>query len=141
MTGQQLLRQIDVRRTQNGWWQVREVDIRVIVSKRDERQAWQIAQDLEWAAEVLDRHIPKRGQCLLCGVPGEDQTHRVIDAIAERYRAGDDEIDLAVDYGVDVEAVSACLIWTRPERQGRTAASGSYASSSGPNYVPSEEDV
>jgi hypothetical protein len=123
MTDYPLLRQIEVRRTQNGWWQVREVGVRVIVSKRDEREARSLGHDLEWAAEVLDRHLPKRGQCLLCGVPGEDQTHRVIDAIAERYRAGDDEIDLAVDYGVEVEAVAACLIWTAPERPRRPSSS------------------
>lgn len=119
MTDYPLLRTIEVKRTSNGWWQVREAGVRVIASKRDEAAAWEIAHDQEWAAEVLDRHLPKRGQCLLCGVPGEDQTHRVIDAIAERYRAGDDEIDLAVDYGVDVEAVAACLIWTVPQRPRR----------------------
>lgn len=114
------LRQIEVRRTQNGWWQVREVGVRVILSKRNEREARSLGHDYEWAAEELDRHLPKRGPCLLCGVPGEDQTHRVIDAIAGRYRAGDDEQDIAEDYGVPITTVAACLTWT---------ANGSYASS------------
>ena len=107
-----LLRQIDVRRTQNGWWQVREVGVRVVHSTRDERQARVLADDLAQAAEVLDRELPKRGPCLLCGVPGEDQTHRVVDAIADRYRAGEDEVSVADDYGVTVEVVAACLTWT-----------------------------
>ena len=103
------LREIDVHRTSNGWWQVREVDVRVIVSKRREVEARALTADYQHAAEVLDRTLPKRGQCLLCDVPGEDQTHRVIDAIASRYRAGEDEQPIAADYDVDVATVAACL--------------------------------
>lgn len=112
-----MTREIDVRRTSNGWWQVREVGTRVVTSTRSERHANTVAAELRRAAETLDRHLPKRGQCLLCGVPGEDQTHRVIDAIADRYRAGDDDTTLAEDHGVPVEVVAACLTWagTRTE--------------------------
>lgn len=41
---------------------------------------------------------PKLGPCLMCGVPGVDQRHRIIDAIAERVATGDDERDVADDY-------------------------------------------
>lgn len=53
----------------------------------------------------LDLHFPRRGPCLLCGVPGSDQRHRVVDAIRERVCAGDDEDSVAEDYGVSVTAV------------------------------------
>lgn len=60
----------------------------------------------------LDLHFPKRGQCLICGVPGEDQRHRVVDAIAERVVAGDDEEQVAEDYGVTVAAVRVAATTT-----------------------------
>lgn len=53
----------------------------------------------------LDLHFPRRGQCLLCGVPGVDQRHRVVDGIRERLCTGDDEEMVARDYGLSVEAV------------------------------------
>lgn len=56
----------------------------------------------------LDVHWPKRGQCLVCGVPGMDQRHRVIDAITERWRGGESVDEIARDYG-DPTAVLAAL--------------------------------
>lgn len=106
-------REIDVRRTCNGWWQVVEPGSRVITSTRDRDLAESTATRLQQAADLLDRHLPLRGQCQLCGVPGEDQTHRVIDAIADRHRAGDDAASIAEDYGVPVEVVAACCEWSR----------------------------
>lgn len=59
--------------------------------------------------DPLDEHFPRRGPCLLCGVPGEDQRHRVVDAVAERVRAGDGEEEVAEDYGISLEAVRAAV--------------------------------
>ena len=61
--------------------------------------------------------FPKRGQCQLCGVPGADQRHRVIEAIADMVNAGDGEEDVARDYDVPVEAVRA---WCRSAAEHRT---------------------
>lgn len=36
----------------------------------------------------------------------DDQRHRVIDAIAERYRTGEDAVEIADDYGIDPALVS-----------------------------------
>lgn len=62
------------------------------------------------ATDPLDEHFPRRGQCLLCGVPGEDQRHRVVDAVADRVRAGDGEDEVAADYGITLEAVRAAVL-------------------------------
>jgi uncharacterized protein (DUF433 family) len=47
-------------------------------------------------------------------VPGEDQTHRVIDAIAGRSRAGDSDEAIAEDYGVPAALVAVCVAWSAP---------------------------
>lgn len=104
-------REVDLRRASNGWWQVREVGVRVIICTPFYSDALIAHEDFTWAATVLDRDLPKRGPCQLCGDINEDQTHRVIDAIADRYRAGDDEQDIAEDYGVSVKTVAACMVW------------------------------
>lgn len=44
--------------------------------------------------------MPFRGPCGLCG--DGDARHRVLDAIVDRFRAGDDEAMLADDYGLPV---------------------------------------
>ena len=64
----------------------------------------------------IDRWFPKRGQCQVCGVPGMDQRHRVIDAISDAVLAGEGEEDVASDYGVPVEAVRAAAEWAAWER-------------------------
>ena len=69
--------------------------------------------------EPVDRWFPARGQCLVCGAPGADQRHRVIEAIADAVNAEpDSEDDVAADYGVPVEAVQACIEWVREHPDG-----------------------
>ena len=48
---------------------------------------------------AVEAAFPLRGPCAFCGL--DDQRHRVIDAIAERFRAGDSAEELAEDYGID----------------------------------------
>lgn len=62
----------------------------------------------------LDLYFPRLGQCLLCGVPGEDQRHRVVDAIRGRVCAGDSEDMVALDYGVSVAAVRVAATTLEP---------------------------
>jgi len=62
-------------------------------------------------AHPVDAWFPRRGACQICGVPGADQRHRVIEAIADAFNAGESEESLAYDYGVPVEAVAACVDW------------------------------
>ena len=68
--------------------------------------------------EPVDQWFRRLGPCLLCGTPGVDQRHRVIEAIADAVKAGDGEEDVAEDYGVPVEAVAACLEWVREHPDG-----------------------
>lgn len=37
-------------------------------------------------------------QCGICGVPGQPQRHRMVDAVVERALAGEDPEDIACDY-------------------------------------------
>jgi hypothetical protein len=60
-------------------------------------------------AADLTAYFPRLGPCLLCGVPGEDARHRVIDAIVSRVRAGDSEETVAADYDLPVRAVYVAL--------------------------------
>lgn len=55
--------------------------------------------------ELLALIGPYRGPCGLCGDP--DARHRILDAVAELVRAGDDPAGVAEDYGLTVEAVEA----------------------------------
>lgn len=68
--------------------------------------------------DTVDRWFPRRGPCGICGVPGVDQRHRVIEAIADRVNAGEGEGEVAVDYDVPVEAVRACLDWVQAHPDG-----------------------
>jgi hypothetical protein len=63
------------------------------------------------ARAELDRWLPPRGPCLVCGVPGMDARHRIIDAITEQAAAGDPAEDIATELGLPVEAVQAVLTW------------------------------
>jgi hypothetical protein len=67
----------------------------------------------------IDRWFPRRGPCGICGTPGLDQRHRVIDAIADAVAAGDSEEDVAVDMGVSVEAVGVAVAWAAWEKTHR----------------------
>jgi len=57
----------------------------------------------------LDRWFPPLGPCLICGVPGVDQRHRVLDAITEQVAAGEAPEDVAEDMGVPLEAVNVAV--------------------------------
>lgn len=64
------------------------------------------------ADPALDEWFPRLGPCGLCGTPGLDQRHRVVDAIAGRLAAGGEPCDvIAADYGVSDAAVMAVLLW------------------------------
>ena len=65
------------------------------------------------ADPALDAHFPKLGPCGLCGVPGLNQRHRVIDAIAGMLEAGEDPDETAREYGMSREAVDAVMTWSR----------------------------
>jgi len=52
---------------------------------------------------VVEAAFSRRGVCAFCGM--DDQRHRVIDAIAERFRAGDSADEIAEDYGIDAALV------------------------------------
>jgi hypothetical protein len=60
---------------------------------------------------ALDEHFPRLGPCGICGVPGLDQRHRVVDAMAERMAAGEPMEDVAGDYGKPVQAAEIVLTW------------------------------
>jgi Holliday junction resolvase RusA-like endonuclease len=57
----------------------------------------------------LDEHFPKLGPCGICGVPGEDQRHRVVDAIRGSIHAGDPLEHAAAEYGVSIDAARSTL--------------------------------
>jgi hypothetical protein len=66
----------------------------------------------DWVTPVLGPGSP----CLICGVPGADQRHRVLDTIAERYRAGDSIDGLVYDYELPAEFVDRVVAeWPAPE--------------------------
>jgi hypothetical protein len=68
--------------------------------------------------EPADRWFARLGPCLVCGVPGADQRHRVIEAIAGAVAAGDGEEDVAREYEVPVEAVRAAVQWAAEHPDG-----------------------
>lgn len=63
------------------------------------------------ADPVLDAFFPKRGQCQLCGQPGLDQRHRVVDAIADRLDAGEPADEVAAGYDLPLRAVAVVAQW------------------------------
>jgi hypothetical protein len=66
----------------------------------------------DWVTPVLGPGSP----CLICGVPGADQRHRILDTIVERYRAGDSIDDLVYDYELPAEFVVRVVAeWPVPE--------------------------
>lgn len=109
---------VGTQRTRNGWQQV-VAEGRVVASYRRESDAATLAVRLRHAARVLDRHMPLRGPCGLCGGP-LDQTHRVIDSIAGMAKAEirSGALDwswVATEFGYteqDSAAITdACLLW------------------------------
>ena len=79
-------------------------------------------------SDPIDQWLPRRGQCLICNVPGADQRHRRIEAIADAFGAGETEEDIARDMEVPVEAVRECVRWAAEHPDGversETAATG-----------------
>jgi hypothetical protein len=66
------------------------------------------------ADPALDEWFPKRGPCLICGTPGLDQRHRVVDAIADYLASEPDaEDDIAAEYEVPAAVVRAVGEWAR----------------------------
>jgi hypothetical protein len=57
----------------------------------------------------LDRWFPKRGQCQVCGTPGLDQGHRILDVIAEQAATGELAEDIAEELMLPVEAVRVAI--------------------------------
>lgn len=70
------------------------------------------------APDPVDRWYPRLGPCGICSVPGVDQRHRAIEAIADAAKAGEAAEDLAFDYDVPVEAVRACVRWVAEHPDG-----------------------
>ena len=56
----------------------------------------------------LDSFFPLKGPCFICGC-GIDARHRLLDAIYERYQAGDSIQDLALDYRLSSEAIRCAV--------------------------------
>lgn len=63
------------------------------------------------ADPALDEYFPCIGDCGLCGVPGLDQRHRVVDGIAGMLAAGEDPEVTADEHAVGLEAVQAVQAW------------------------------
>ena len=59
----------------------------------------------DWA--LINEREPKIGPCLICGQPGVDQRHRVLDAVADLLAGGEHPVDVAEDYGIPVDVVEA----------------------------------
>lgn len=72
---------------------------------------WRVAVKEAARAEMplLDDYFPRLGQCGVCGVPGVDQRHRIIDAIREQLLAGEEFEVLAEEFGVTADAVRSTL--------------------------------
>lgn len=66
-----------------------------------------------------------RGPCGLCG--GRDARHRITDALADRFLAGDTAADLAMDYGIEPEAATTAVAHALAVRVLRTAPPPSWA--------------
>ena len=52
---------------------------------------------------AVEAAFPPRGPCVFCG--RDDQRHRVLEAIADRFRAGDSADELAEEYEIDAALV------------------------------------
>jgi len=59
----------------------------------------------DWA--LINEREPKIGPCLVCGQPGVDQRHRVLDAVAGSLAAGDDPATASEEFGIPVDVVEA----------------------------------
>ena len=116
------LRRVELHRTRNGWWQVLG-DGRIYAAYRGGDNARMRAEErasrLRIHAAILDDHLPLRGPCGLCG-SGEDQTHRVLDSIADwaalEVREGNEDVGwIAEEFGIPTEyakdVCEAAMAW------------------------------
>lgn len=60
--------------------------------------------------DTIDRLMPYRGKCGVCG--GPDARHRVIDSIAERLAVGERPGEIAAEFAVPADTVHAVLAAT-----------------------------
>lgn len=77
---------------------------------------WRGGMSPEQVDAVLDVHYPRRGPCGICGVPGHDQRHRVLDSLAGAITAGDDPEAALADHGILLEALPAVLAYYAQDR-------------------------
>ena len=59
----------------------------------------------------LNEHFPQRNQCLVCGVPGLPQRHRMVNAVAGHLSAGEDAETIAGELDLTAAAVLAVGEW------------------------------
>jgi hypothetical protein len=62
----------------------------------------------------LDYWFPSRGPCLVCGVPGADARHRVLDAIIEHASLGETAQEIARELDLPPEAVEVAIAEWEP---------------------------
>lgn len=60
---------------------------------------------------ALDAFGPPLGPCGLCSVPGLNQRHRMVDAVAGMLDAGEDPEAAACEYQVPLPAVEVVATW------------------------------
>jgi hypothetical protein len=65
-----------------------------------------------YADPALDAFFPPLGPCTICGAPGLDGRHRIIDAIAMGLADGEGEGEMACGLLVSVEAVRTVREWS-----------------------------
>jgi uncharacterized protein (DUF433 family) len=63
------------------------------------------------ADPALDAFFKPLGPCQVCGTPGLDQRHRVVDAIAEALAAGEITEEISAELDVTFEAIQAVREW------------------------------
>ncbi len=64
--------------------------------------------------ELLDRAFPKQGVCAFCD--HQDARHRIIDAIQDRFKAGETVAELATDYDLPEDSIRIAVT-TPPEKK------------------------
>jgi len=65
------------------------------------------------ADPALDKWFRMRNPCLICGVKGMPQRHRMVDAIAGHLEAGEYPEEIADELAVPEDAVKAVAAWAK----------------------------
>ena len=65
------------------------------------------------ADPALDKWFRMRNPCLICGVKGMPQRHRMVDAIAGHLEAGEYPEEIAGELAVPEDAVKAVAAWAK----------------------------